>query len=284
MSKIPKSSGSKRPYPRRASTFSGSSRDMSQVPKAARRAKKRANETVELLRTKGGSVGKLLHRLDGCTERTPCWSGACAVCGLAVREHLVAEHGRVLREERKKTAIAEITIEVPFGRVSIGDLNSFDTANFIRRMKKLLNKAHVHWLIGGLKVNLGGSKKKAWWFVRLHGFAATKDVGKLCRRVAAMMQKTGKTKSLVKVTEWDGTNKSIREALEVSYQGEITSDDPRTAKASVGGAQMGDRLMPSERVELTTYLDTVRPEGRLFLQRAQLRRSKIGPTLTLLKS
>jgi hypothetical protein len=277
------------------SKFLGVSRDTRSVPKATRLAKELAVKTVRSLRRRGDHdrhARKLADELDSCTRKCPCWSAACPVCGLAISRHLTAEFARVLRDKRGEGTIAAVTIVVPSGAVSVGQLARFHTSNFVRRLKNALNEAGVGWMIGALDVSLNmhdTDRYEPHWSVHLHAFTVTDDVAALRRHLTDVFERTDAIPRPVKVTEWDGSKRGIRYTLKTRSQRRIGIDDakrhdPKTGKSRKGRATKTDRLRASEKSEMTKKLHSMGPEGRLFLRNAQLRGSGNGPTLSLINS
>jgi hypothetical protein len=241
---------------------------------------------------KNNRARKLADKLDRCSPRRPCWSGACPVCGLAVRSHLTGKIRAFLRDHGSDSEVMAISIVVPSSAVPIGDLNEFSPANFARRIKYALGKAKVAWVVGCLDCSVNfheADRYEPHWAVHLHGFTATDDQQALRRRLVEAIKKSDAIPRPVRVTPWDGSKKAIRYALKTTFQRRKGIDNARRFNAVTGKwrtcrATKTQRLLAAEKLELALHLDSIGWEGRMFMRHAQLRRSKAGPTIALMNS
>ena len=213
---------------------------------------------------------KLADKLDRCSPRRPCWSGACPVCGLAVRRHLTGEIRRFLRDHDSSGEVMAISIVVPSSVVPIGELNRFSPANFARRIKYALDKAKVAWVVGCIDYSVNfheADRYEPHWSVHLHGFTVTDDQTALRRRLVEAVKKSDAIPRPVRVTPWDGSKKAIRYTLKTTFQRRKGIDNARRFNATTGRwrtcrATKTQRLLATEKLELALHLDRIGWEGR----------------------
>lgn len=273
----------------------GLSRDSRNQPEATRRAEGQAAKMIRRLRKVTGDDGqakRLANELDGCSPTDPCWSGACPMCGLAVRRHLTGQIGKFVRDHSSNGEVITISIIVPSSAVPVGELGKFSPTNFARRLKYALDRADVDWVIGALDYSVNfheGDRYEPHWAVHLHGFTATDDQQALRRRLIGVIKKSDAVPRPVRVKPWDGDKKAIRYALKTNFQRRKGIDDaerfdPKTGKSRTCRATKTQRLLAAEKVELALHLDRIGWEGRLFMRHAQLRRSQSGPVIALMNN
>jgi hypothetical protein len=264
-------------------------------PAATLRAKHHREKLVRQLRRAGrrnNRARELAEKLDRCSPRRPCWSGACPVCSLAVRRHLTGEVRAFLRDHDSSGEVMAISIVVPSSSVPIGELNGFSPANYARRIKYAFDKAQVAWVFGCIDycVNFHEADRyEPHWCVHLHGFTATDDQQALRRRLVEAVKRSDAIPRPVRMAPWDGSRKAIRYALKTTFLRRKGIDNARRFNRKTGRwrtcrATKTQRLLATEKLELALHLDRIGWEGRLFMRHAQLRRSQAGPTIALMNN
>jgi hypothetical protein len=277
------------------SVLAGLSRRSQSNPTAERQATTLAVKLIRQLSRAGRRnkrACKLAEKLDRCSPRRPCWSGACPVCGLAVRRHLTGQMRQFLRDHGSDGEVMAISAVMPSAVVPIGELNRFNPTNLARRIRYALDKAKVAWVVGCIDycVNFHEADRyEPHWSVHLHGFTVTDDQTALRQRLVEAIRKSDAIPRPVRVTPWNGSKKAIRYALKTTFQRRKGIDNARRFNAATGKwrtcrATKTQRLLAAEKLELALHLDRIGWEGRLFMRHAQLRRSQAGPTIALMNN
>jgi hypothetical protein len=277
------------------SVLAGLSRRNQGNPTAHRRATEHKEKLVRQLRRAGRKnkqARRLANKLDRCSRRMPCWSGACPACGLAVRRHLTGEIRRFLRDHGSNREAMAISIVLPSSAVLIGELGRSTPANFARRLRYSFDRADVGWVVGCIDYSMNFHEADVYephWSVHLHGFTVTDNQQALRCRLVSAVKKCDATPRPVRVTPWDGSKKAIRYALKTSFRRRKGIDNARRFNPTNGTwrtcrATKTQRLLAAEKLELALHLDHIGWEGRLFMRHAQLRRSQAGPTIVLMSN
>jgi hypothetical protein len=272
------------------------------LPRASRanstaqlRAKYQREKLVSQLRRAGRQdrrARRLADKLDRCSPRIPCWSGACPLCGMAVRRHLTGQIQQFLHDHGSVGEVMAVSIVMPSSAVPIGELNRSIPANFVRRVKYVFDKAKVAWVVGctDFSVNFHqDARYEPHWCVHLHGFTTTEDQRALRRRLAEAVKKSDAIPRPVRVELWDGSKRAIRYTLKTAFKRRKGVDNARRFNATTRTwrrcrATKTQRLLAAEKLELALHLDQIGWEARLLMRHAQLRRSQAGPTMALMNN
>lgn len=120
--------------------------------------------------------------IAACASATPCGSGACPACQRRVRFHLLRDAHRQLRGRR----LLRLSWIPADGRVSVGQLATFDLAKFLASRQRALQRAlpEVTIAFGGADVSLNTfDNAEAEWQVHIYVILVACDTNDLRERV-----------------------------------------------------------------------------------------------------
>ena len=98
------------------------------------------------------AVRTLADRLDACSRRQPCKSGACAVCGRAVQRWFVHCGNRLIDQlggTMAATDLLMVTISPDFGQMPFNQLTPRTVHAITAKLRHLLRSAGVSVAFGG---------------------------------------------------------------------------------------------------------------------------------------
>jgi hypothetical protein len=151
-----------------------------------------------------------------------------------------------------------------------------------RRVHAKLGKAGVGWAIGAWDYSLNEHKTgryAASWLPHLHLLTVTDDPEALRRGLLDAFARSDAVPRPVRAEAWDGRENALLYPLKTKFDRRIGIDDavrfsPKTGEWRLCRATSQQRLRSAERLELLLHLDEIGPEGRLFMRKAQLRRTR----------
>jgi len=122
------------------------------------------------------------------------------------------------------------------------------------------------------------------WLIHLHLVTVTDDPEALRRRLTAACPASDAIPRPVRAQAWDGHGNALLYLLKTKFDRRVGVDDaarfsPKTGEWRLCRATSQQRLRSAERLELLLHLDGIGPDGRLFMRKAQLRRTHDGLTI-----
>lgn len=227
----------------------------------------------------------LAESLAACTCCFPCGSGACPACGEALQHELASAVDEFIdKHRRRRGTVVFVTVALPGSTVPMGGLAGVNMQALRRRTRYALDKAGVGWAIGALDYSLNEHKTERYepcWLIHLHLVTVTDDPEALRRRLTAACPASDAVPRPVRVQEWDGRDNALLYLLKMKFARRVGFDDAERFSPRTGGwrrcrATSQQRLRSAERLELLLHLDGIGPDGRLFMRKAQLRRTRDG--------
>lgn len=262
---------------------------------AKARAKAAKAERLELIKwleskaAKNGAAGDLAEKLSACSPRQRCGSWACPECGLAAQRLTTMLFRRFLVGRAGGGTIYRISIVPSQLNPAVGDLETFDIANFARRLRYAFKSAKLLWVVGGVDFSLNEHKTgryEAFWCPHFYGFTTAESAKDLKKGLKAAFPPSEAIPRPVAVKKWDGRARALRYAFKVDFKRRIGIDDAKriirkTREFRLCRATQNDDLRAGEKLELTLVLDQIGLAARLILANAQLRRMRGGVEISL---
>lgn len=242
----------------------------------------------EWLRKKGKQeprATELSSKLDACAPASPCGSGACPACGEAFQRDFAAAAGRFIENLRcRRGAIVCVGIAQPDLAVPLGGLAGLNLPAAKRRVQNRLGKADVGLAFGAWDYSVNEHRTERYapsWLPHLHLLVGTGDPGALREGLKRSFPHSDAVPRPVKVQAWDGRENALLYLLKDKFDRRIGVDNavrfsPKTGERRLCRATSHQRLRSAERLELLLHLDEIGPEGRVFMRKAQLRRTRAG--------
>jgi hypothetical protein len=187
-----------------------------------------------------------------------------------------------LRKRADQEPIYRISI-VPNGSITpVGGLDTLDTANFARRLRRAFQQAGSQWVAGGVDFSVNEHKDgryDAFWCPHFYGFTTADSAKDLKNALKRVFRNSDAIPRPVAVKEWDGRSRALRYAFKVNFKRRIGVDDVTRLDSKTGEFRrfrdtLSDRLRASEKLELALFLDEQDIGGRLVLRNAQLRHAR----------
>lgn len=247
------------------------------------------SELVEWLRKKGKQdqrAAALSGRLDACALASPCGSGACPACDQAFQRDFAAAGGRFIEEQQRcrHGAIVCVGIALPGMAVPLGGLAGLNLPAAKRRVQDRLGKADVGSAIGAWDYSMNEhrtARYPTFWLPHLHLLIHPGDPGALRGGLRRNFPSSDAVPRPVKVQMWDGRENALLYLMKTKIDRRIGVDNakrfsPKTGEWRLCRATSQQRLRSAERLELLLHLDGIGLDGRLFMRKAQLRRTHDG--------
>jgi hypothetical protein len=144
--------------------------------KSSAQAKRLQCDGIRLLRRHAkdngsAAVRTLADRLDACSRRQPCTSGACAVCGRAIQRWFVQNGGRLIGQFGGTAAAANllmVTISPDFGQTPFNQLTPSAVLAIAAKLRRLLLKAGVKLAFGGIDFSVNRDSDDREEYVQVH--------------------------------------------------------------------------------------------------------------------
>lgn len=218
----------------------------------------------------------LATRLDGCRPRARCRSGACPECNYAAQQLYAQLLRDFLDKHRGSRTIAAVTT-VPAQVIPPGNLSVASHRRAVDRLKYALRLARVPWFVGGVDFTFNEHAEHRYpaaWCWHVHGFAPTKNIDRLKKRLKRRFPSTDAVPLPVKAIPWDGRSRGLRYALKGDFQRRVGRDDGQRFSRTKGTTRScriteKQRLRASEKTELLLHLDQIGFGGRMLLRCAQ---------------
>ncbi len=253
----------------------------------------RRAEVAEWLRKKGKQeprAARLAGKLGGCMRRRPCGSLACTVCAEALQHDVAAALGELIGKRRRDTVVF-ITVALTGMAVPTGGLAGVNMQALRRRIQYALDKAGVGWAVGALDYSFNEHKTGRYapcWLVHLHLVTATDNQAALRGLLQSAFPRSDAVPRPAKVLEWDGRDNALLYLLKTEFGRRVGVDDAERFSPKTGAwrrcrATSQQRLRSAERLELLLHLDGIGPEGRVFMRKAQLRRTREGLRIAVMR-
>jgi hypothetical protein len=222
-----------------------------------------------------------------CTIHRPCISGACPTCGEAAQHGFAAAVHRFVDEHRRRDTVVCAGIALWSLAVPRGGLAGLDLPAARRRVQARLTTAGIGWATGAWDYSFNEhetGRYEPFWLPHLHLILATDESTALRRGLRDAFVRTDAIPRPVKVQAWDGRENALLYLLKMKYDRRVGVDgaerfSPKTGEWRRCRATSQQRLRSAERLELLLHLDEIGLDGRLFMRRAQLRRTRDGLTI-----
>jgi hypothetical protein len=130
---------------------------------------------------------RLADRLEECSRKHRCFSGACPECGHLLQRAWVRESGSLPRSILGEGGeLVALSLVLPNSIVPQGNLKSFDVRNMQRRLKSRLDDADIDVAIGGIDFSFNEdeqNKYSGFWCPHAYVIVATQNRRQLAARL-----------------------------------------------------------------------------------------------------
>ncbi|MGA7452078.1 MAG: hypothetical protein WBW73_12625 [Rhodoplanes sp.] len=243
--------------------------------KASALRRERRRRARLLRKGKTAAHQELAARLDSCKPRARCRSGACPECNYAAQKLYTRLLRNFIGKHAGSRTIAAVTL-IPTQIIPPGNLSVASHRRAVDRLKYALRRAGVPWFVGGVDYSFNEHATNRYpggWAWHVHGFAPTKNIDRLKRRLKRRFPKTDAVPRPVKVLAWDGRSIALRYTLKANFERRIGRDGGQRFSKTKGKRTCRvtekQRLRSAEKRELLLHLDQIGFGGRMLLRCAQ---------------
>ena len=153
--------------------------------KASALRRERRRRARLLRKGKTAAHQELAARLDSCKPKARCRSGACPECNYAAQKLYTQLLRNFIGNHAGSRTIAAVTL-IPTQMIPPGNLSVRSHHRAVDRLKYALRLAQIPWFVGGVDYSFNEhatNRYPAGWSWHLHGFAPTKNIDRLKRRL-----------------------------------------------------------------------------------------------------
>jgi hypothetical protein len=231
----------------------------------ADQARSQLQKQIRFLQKHGDSnkVAQLLSdKLENCSRRHRCISGACPVCGWLFQRSWVRKSKLIIDRMREHAPdLIAITIVPPRDCVPAGQLSTLSIINMKRRVKSLLDKADIDFALGGIDFSFDEDRDdgySSFWCPHAYIIASTDDrreLKKCLNRFKPIIAIPRPTQ----IKSFENTPYRRSYAMKMHFRRRIGYPDCRRNTSH-------DRLRATELLELSLYLDEIGFSSRTILK------------------
>jgi hypothetical protein len=241
----------------------------SQSPcKTHKEARREKHLLVKALRRSASRSALVLARkLEGCRARTPCLSGACAVCGRAGQRLATHVIGKLI--DHHTNAMLAVTAISDKRAIRYGRLDRHDLFYGIdKRLHDALAAVGLS-AVGGLDVSGNEHATGAFaphFMPHGHFLVSRADMAKVEKAFREWFPKTERTPRPVRMTKFDGAVGGIAYQVKADVFRRLVSPPkrlPNGTRSTFGSRKK--QFFKAERIEIAIALDDAGLDARLFL-------------------
>lgn len=223
----------------------------------------------------------LAAKLEACTPRRRCRSGACPLCTRALQRWLVHEIGELI--EREDDTTLTVSLVAASGRVMPGQLSNFDPTKLTRHVRKAIATVEYQWAVFGLDVSLNDDTAKALgdrWVFQHYGVVAVRTSSEaarraLSRRLCLCFPTAPSVRRPVRVREFDGSAYGISYVLKTMFVRRVAYKYVKAGRSCWNTRKA--RLRAKSHVELLLALDQIGLSQRLTFCRLSSPPTHVAP-------
>ena len=231
----------------------------------AEEAKKHRFKRIEFLRRHGKASPdalQLADRLDNCSRRTRCISGACPECGrLFQRAWVRATQKPISGMKDIDLELVALSLVLPKSGVAKGELHTCDVSNLQRQIKYRLDNAEIGIAIGAFDFSFNEDKHgkyHSFWCPHAYVITSTDDKRALAKRLMGF-RPTTEIPRPKRITPFRNTARRRSYSMKIHFKRRIGYDDERIENGKNRSCRntSSDRLRADELFELLLYLDQI---------------------------
>ena len=218
------------------------------------------------------AVVALADRLDACSPRQPCTSGACAVCGRAVHRWFVRCGNRLIEQlgaTTDATDLLMVTISPDFGQIPIDQMASHTVHTIVAKLRHLLRSAGVDIAFGGIdfSVNCDGDDRRDYVQVHACLIVPRSSWPRPDRKLRLAMNKSRVVRRPINIKQFDGDSAGLAYALKYQFNRRVRyqqSSDTRRDNRCCSNTRTKP-LRGCDWVKLMLFIDELGLSERIFL-------------------
>jgi hypothetical protein len=179
-------------------------------------------DSVRLLRRHGKDLAtaeQVAERLDSCSKRYRCLSGACSECSRAQQRWFVSNGNKLIQGPLRRAPLVMVTIAPDFGQQPMDRLNTLNTRTIWLKSALILRNYGIDLAFGGsdFSVNMEWNGRKPYLQVHFTLFIPKNQWPKPDKKLRKALNPSRMVKTPVRVETFDGNNAGLAYALKYRF-------------------------------------------------------------------